>query len=219
MTDDVPSLLLYSSPRACSTACHLALAESGLPYEVRVVRIRKGEHRLDDYLAVNPSGKLPALDVGGEILTETHAILSLVADLSGAFDGVDALGRARVHEWLNFLASTVHIGFRPLTRPVSFFDDEALYPALREAGIPRLQAVVGEVERRLQGRRYALGDTFSVVDCYLLVFWIWSQRDDIRPHLQTLPAWEAVAERVFARPLTWPVLNREGISRDNIRDP
>jgi glutathione S-transferase len=54
---------------------------------------------------------------------------------------------------------------------------------------------------------------------YLLVFWIWSQRDDVRPHVADIPHWRAHAERIFARPATWRCLNREGVTADNIADP
>ena len=60
MTD----LTLFSSPRACSLACHIALEESGLDYDLHRVRIRNGEHRGADYLAINPWGKIPALRTG-----------------------------------------------------------------------------------------------------------------------------------------------------------
>jgi len=217
--ETTPRLTLYSSPRACSTGCHIALADSGLAYDLRLVRIRNGEHRQVDFLRINPRGKVPVLDIGGQILTESHAILSYVADASGAWRSFGALERARAHEWMNFVSSTVHIAFRPLTRPAFFVDDAALFPALREAGIPRLRDTVLEVDRRLADRRFALGEAYSVVDAYLQVFWIWSQRDDIRPHLPRLPHWQAQAERIFERPATWAALAREGITPDNIRDP
>ena len=84
-------LTLYTSPRACSTACHIALEESGLDYEVALTRIRRGEHRADAYLAINPWGKIPALVIGDEVLTEAHAILAYIAD--AAAPGVRLLPR------------------------------------------------------------------------------------------------------------------------------
>ena len=77
-------IVIYTSPRACSTACHIALEESGLDYEYRLVRLRKGENRQPDYLAVNPTGKLPALRVGDSVLTETTADLALALLLGEA---------------------------------------------------------------------------------------------------------------------------------------
>lgn len=218
----VPNLILYTSPRACSTACHIALQESGLPYEARIVRIREAEHLEPDFLAINSWGKVPALAIDDEVLTETHAILTyvaLAAPGSSLIPASDALARARAHEWMNFLSSTVHIAFKPLFRPGTLIADERHYPQLREVGVKTLRKTLLEVDRRLAGKAFALGAEYSVVDPYLLVFWIWSQRNDVVPHVADMPNWRAQAERMFAREATWTCLNREGITEDNIRDP
>jgi len=218
----VPRLTLYTSPRACSTACHIALEESGLDYDIALTRIRQGEHRTDAYLSINPWGKIPALVIGDEVLTEAHAILAFTADAAApdvALLPREPLARARAHEWMNFLSATVHIAFRPLFRPYLLLADESLYPRLHDVAIPMLEKTLSEVDRRLAGKRWALGDDYSVVDPYLLVFWIWSQRDDIVPHVADMPNWRAHSERIFARPATWKVLAAEGITPENISDP
>jgi len=216
-------LTLYTSPRACSLACHIALEESGLPFRAEMVRIRQGEHRKTEYLALNPWGKIPALRIDNEVLTETQAILSYIADTAAPEVDLipqgDPLQRARAHEWMNFLSSFVHLAFRPLFRPGFLVADEALYPQVQAVGIPRLRETLLEVERRLEGRTWALGDRYSVVDPYLLVFHIWSQRDDILPHVADMPGWMAHRERMSARAATQVVLAREGITPENITLP
>jgi glutathione S-transferase len=218
----MPALTLYSSPRACSLACHIALEESGLPFELGQVKVREGQHLTDAYLKLNPWGKVPALQIDDEVLTEAHAILSYISDLAPSDKHLlphDPLPRARAHEWMNFLSSTVHIAFRPLFKPQLLISDEGLYPQLQKVGIPNLKKTLKEVDHRLKGRTWALGDTYSVVDPYLLVFWIWSQRDDVVAHVTKMPHWRAHAERIFERPATWQCLNREGVTKDNIADP
>ena len=61
----MPDLTLFFSPRACSLACHIALEESGLPFTAKAVKIREGQHRAEEYLRVNPWGKIPAMLVEG----------------------------------------------------------------------------------------------------------------------------------------------------------
>ncbi len=215
-------LLLYTSPRACSTACHIALEESGLDYRAELVRIRAQENRAPGYLAVNATGKLPALEVDDEVLTETPAILTLIADRAAPSVSLladTALGRYRALEWMSFLTSSVHLAFRPLFKPQQFTNDPDRYDAIRARGGEHLRAMLLEVERRLEGRDWALGDTYSIVDPYLLVFHIWSQRDDIRPHVAEMPNWAAQRRRIDVRPATWRILEREGITPDNVTDP
>lgn len=217
----MPKLTLFTSPRACSGACHIALEESGLEYDIELVKIREGQHLTEEYLRINPWGKIPALRIDDEVLTEAQAILSYIGDTSAnnLLPRNDALARARAHEWMNFLTATVHIAFRPLFKPQYLLGDESLYPKLREVGIPNLKNTLLEVDRRLENRDWALGDSYSVVDPYLLVFWIWSQRDDVVPHVSDMPNWRAHAERIFNRPATWRCLNIEGVTKNNISDP
>jgi len=219
----MPELTLFSSPRACSLACHIALEESGLPFNLNATKIRKGEHQSDEYLRVNPWGKIPALKIDDEVLTEAQAILSYIGDAAAPDRNLipqnDPLQRARAHEWMNFLTSTVHIAFRPFFKPQLLIDDESLYPNLRATGIPNLQKTLLEVDKRLAGKTWALGEMYSVVDPYLLVFHIWGQRDDMVTHVPELPNWSAHAERLYARDATWTCLKREGITPENIRNP
>lgn len=216
------SLVLYYSPRACSLACHIALEESGLPFETRLVRLRAGEHQTSAYKSVNRWGKIPALAVGDDVLTEAHAILTYIASAAPAAkllppDGT--LARARAHEWMNFLSSTVHIAFRPLFRPNLLLNDPAMAPSLRATGIPILRDVVMEVDRRLAGRQWALGEHYSVCDPYLLVFYIWTQREDVVADTPEIPNYRELAARVFARAATRRALAREGLDAASLRAP
>ncbi len=216
----MPELKLYYSPRACSLACHIALEESGLPFTVAAVKIREGQHKTEEYLRVNPWGKIPAMLIDGELLTEAHAILSYVGDTAPVGKQLipqdDPLLRARAHEWMNFLSGTVHIAFRPLFRPNYLIGDENLYPLLREVGVPIFQKTLLEVDRRLQGKTWALGDRYSIVDPYLFVFYMWSQRADVVEYSPPLPAWKLLWERIHERDATQRALATEGITPDNI---
>src|SRR3546814_1794884 len=70
-------VILYHTPGSCSLASLVALAESGLEYEVRTV----DANNRDEIARINPWGRVPALVLGsGTVLTETVAILFHVAD-------------------------------------------------------------------------------------------------------------------------------------------
>lgn len=59
-----PQLTLHFSPKACSLAPHIILEESGLPYRAVAVDIRAGQNAQPEYLKINPSGTVPALQAG-----------------------------------------------------------------------------------------------------------------------------------------------------------
>ena len=71
-------LEFHYTTTTCSLASHIGLEESGAPFEAHFVKLYKAEERAA-YRAIIPSGKVPALLVDGEVLTENVAILSFLA--------------------------------------------------------------------------------------------------------------------------------------------
>lgn len=189
---------LYFKPGACSLASRIVLAELGLSYEAVAVdteAARTADGR--DYRRINPKGYVPALEFEpGHVLTENPAILQYLADLrpsAGLAPEAGSLDRARLQEWLNFTSSELHKAFSP------FFSGRALSEDEAGRAHGALERRLGDVERLFaDGRRFALGDTFSVADAYLFVVLGWAGAVGVR-----LDAWPSVAayvERVAARP-------------------
>ena len=71
---------LYWSPRSRSFSALWLMEESGLPYERVLTDISTGAQKTPEYLAVNPMGKVPALDDGDVALGEAAAICAYIAD-------------------------------------------------------------------------------------------------------------------------------------------
>jgi glutathione S-transferase len=71
--------LYHASPSRSSIALWM-LEEVGQPYDVKLIRLSEGENLKPAYLAINPMGKVPALDHRGTIVTEVAAICAYLAD-------------------------------------------------------------------------------------------------------------------------------------------
>jgi glutathione S-transferase len=85
----------------------LLLSHLGLPYEQRLVSIFEGESRTPEFLARNPAGAVPVLEVApGDCIAESNAILCYLAEGS-PYLPADRLARARVMQWLFFEADYV----------------------------------------------------------------------------------------------------------------
>ena len=67
---------LYSARTGNGLRAAIVLAESGLPYTVHLVDLRGGEHKRDDYLALNPTGRIPML-VERQADGETGLVLTM----------------------------------------------------------------------------------------------------------------------------------------------
>src|SRR5690242_1087255 len=116
---------LYFYPAACSIADHIALIEADLPYDLMPIDRDKRTRDGGDYLAINPRGFVPALELDdGSILTENLAILAHIADHSGKLLPEDALGRSRALEALSYMATTIHGGLGPFFKKAAEAEQE-----------------------------------------------------------------------------------------------
>lgn len=196
---------LYFSPGACSLACHIALREAGLPFEL--VRVDTGAHKLKngtDYYQINPKGYVPAIQLDdGQVMTEGAALLQYIGDqvpAKGLIPKAGTLERFRANEWLTFVSSEIHKGYSPLFNPNLKDDAKAV---LRT----KLEGRLGELNGHLASNKYLLGDAFSVADAYLYTVVSWS------PHVGVeLSKFRHVADfrqRVAERPAVKEALQNE----------
>ena len=88
---------LYTNPQSRGQIAHWMLEETGVPYEVELLDLSRGEHKTPDYLRINPMGKVPAIVHRGVVVTECAAICAYLADafpeagLAPAIDDLYAL--------------------------------------------------------------------------------------------------------------------------------
>jgi glutathione S-transferase len=76
----MPDLTLYHAAPSRSSIVLWMLEELGEPYEIKLIKLSAGDNMKPDYLAINPMGKVPALDHRGTIVTEVAAICTYLAD-------------------------------------------------------------------------------------------------------------------------------------------
>lgn len=198
---------LYYAPGACSLAPHIVLRELNLPFElVRVDLASRKTADGADYLAVNPHGYVPALELdGGDVLTEAAVILQYLADRKPAAALLEAPGTiTRYHqlETLNFIAAEVHKALGGLFNP-------ALPATARELVLATLGRRCDHLAARLRTTPYICGERFTVADAYLFTVLGWA------PLLKVdLSAWPGLGEfsaRIAARPAVQAALRAEGL--------
>ena len=206
-------MILYYAPTACSIAPHIALEEIGADFEPRRIDLASGEQRSEEYLKINPRGRVPAMIIAGEVVTEVPALLTYVANLKPEVALIPAAGtlaHARCFEWLGFLSSTVHVSYAQYRRPERFLEEgSACSTELSDEGRARTIALYREVEGRLGGE-WASGDSYSIADMYLFPFYTWAWRLDLDMKSEC-PRWTALFERLRARPAVQRAIEREGL--------
>jgi glutathione S-transferase len=205
---------LYYAPGACSLAAHIVLEESGLPYEGRKLDLAAGDQRAPEYLAINERGRVPALVEDGWVLTECAAILRHIARAvpETAMWPTDLRGQAAADEWLGWLAVNHHVAYAHVRRPERYTTDEEAYAGIRAKGADTFGDLCTMTEVRLANGGWALGDRYSVVDPYLMVFWVWGRGAALKFDMASrFPAWTAHARRLAERPAVQAVFAREAL--------
>jgi glutathione S-transferase len=198
---------LYYSPGACSLSPHIALRESGLPFQL-VLASTKTKKLADgsDYLLINPKGYVPLLELDdGQRLSEGPAIVQYIADLapaSGLAPAAGTMARYRLMEWLNFITSELHKSFSPLFNPAINEDAKAVYRT-------RLGERFAWVDQQLEGKSCLLGDSFTVADAYLFTVAGWGKHVGV--DISGLKNLSAYMARIAARPAVQEALKAEGL--------
>jgi glutathione S-transferase len=187
---------LYFSPGACSLSPHIVARELGIELTLDKVDLgTKKTHDGKDFLAVNPKGYVPALQLdSGEVLTEGPAIVQYLADKkpeSKLIPAAGSLERYRVLEMLGYINSEIHKTYGPMFNP-------KVTPEVRADREAYLRKRYALVEPQLAGKSYLFGEQFTVADAYLFTVTNWASF--LKIDLAEFPNLVAFQARVAARP-------------------
>lgn len=180
---------LYYSPGACSLACHIALLDAAVDFEIERVDLKtKLTETGADFNLVNSKGYVPALVLdNGQVVTENLAVLDWITTLFPAL-GIDGdLGRTRMLEALGYLSTEIHKGFKPFWHAGSRQETAGAGIQLTK----RLRWMAG----RMRGK-YLFGDQPTVADYYLFVMLRWA----VKFGVAVPQALEALQTRIAALP-------------------
>jgi glutathione S-transferase len=183
--------------------CRLLLHQLGIPFERVELDILKGETRTPAFLAKNPNGRIPALELeDGTVLAESDAILFYLAE-GTPFLPESRVERAQVLQWL-FFEQYSHEPFIAVARFILHFLPED-HP--RRAELPRLEkgghAALGVMERRLEGRHFLVAGRCTIADIALYAYTHVAHEGGF--DLSSYPAVRDWLDRVAAQPGHIPI--------------
>ena len=187
----------HPSPNPAKVA--LFLEETGLPYELVPVDTRKGEQFDPAFLAINPNAKTPAITDGDVTVFDSNAILLYLGEKTGKFMPKDTPAlRGELLSWLMFVATGIGpysgqaVHFRHYApEPKDYAVNRYLFEAKRHYGI---------LDARLAGRRYMLGDDYTIID---MAVWGWARAVPFifgNDAWASLPNLKRLFDEVSARP-------------------
>lgn len=168
--------LIFGDKGSGAFSAEAALAEVGAPYEFKTISLDKNEQRSPEFLAINPSGKMPAVRLPeGQILTESLAILLTVAD---HFPNARLLppqaspDRGTAYRWLAFMAAEIYPMVEISDYPERFAPEGEPAEALRQKAKERIRDRLLIAERQVAGPWF-LPSGFSILDIYAAMFSRW----------------------------------------------
>ncbi|MGK0342041.1 MAG: glutathione S-transferase [Candidatus Azotimanducaceae bacterium] len=153
------------------------MAELGVSCDVETIDIMGGENRKPEYLAQNPSGQSPALQLDdGTWLAEITVICEYFDDKSGHSDliGTTAEARAETRMWMRRLdlqiLEPLANGFRYSEGLPLFSDRLHCIPAAADDLKATAQERLTWLNTQIEGKQFICGDRFTLADIMLYVF-------------------------------------------------
>ena len=166
---------LYSLPTPNGVKASIMLEETGLPYEVHRVGFETDDQLSPEFLSLNPNNKIPAIiDPKGPgsrplALFESGAILIYLADKCASqgrasFMPSDLPRRYQTIQWLMFQMGGIGPMFGQLGFFTKFAGKEFEDKRPRDRYAAESRRLLGVLEKRLAGRKWVMGDTYTIAD-------------------------------------------------------
>ena len=187
-------LTLYHAAPSRSSIARWMLEEIGEPYEIKLLRLSEGDQQKPDYLAINPMGKVPALQHGDVVITESAAICTYLAD---------AFPQARLNVPIGDPRRGIYLKWL-------FFGPGCLEPAVIDRAAPRKEeprramlgygdfdTVMNVLAKAVEKGPWLMGDQFTAADVVIGANIRWGMMFKMVPER---PEFTAYAARIAARP-------------------
>jgi glutathione S-transferase len=203
--------VLWTSTFTSGSLAHQVASVSGVPFETRFISLRSGDHKKPEYLALNPKGEVPALQLAdGTVITELPAIIFWFAE-SAPDSGLlprDATARAKGLEWVAWCHWTMGRSFAAAFNP-GYFGDENAATSIRAAALKRVGKALALAETTLEAKGGTLLGTAvpSAPDIYLSALATFAGM--LKQDIAHLPAVGALMARVAAMPGVMAAVARE----------
>ena len=160
----MPELRIYGIARTRAFRALWMAEELGLDYDHIPIEIGPAGARKPEYLAINPNGRLPAIDDDGFTLWESLAITLYLAKKYGRFYPTTLESEAKAWQWSLWAVQEVDRGVNIWSLHAVRLPPQERDPQRRAEALKVLEAPFKVLDGALAGRSYLLGDDFTVAD-------------------------------------------------------
>ncbi len=203
------TIRLHHCAQARSFRTLWLMTEMGLEFEVVPHSFSSGSLREDAYLAMSPAGRVPALEIDGQVLFESGAITEYLCETRDTplFRSPGHDERADWLEWLHY-AETIGQHLAALTQQhIVLYEDHMRSPVIMKLEARRLAKALEVVDRVSALHDYLLPSGFSAIDTNMGYSLLIAQR--FVP-ADLLPNAARYLDRLMARPAFQAALAKDG---------
>ena len=168
---------LFYYPLNASMAPHFILEALQLEFELILVDRKSKQQKSEQYLQLNPSGRIPTFVDDELILSESAAICLYLADLKADANLIPALGspaRAKCYQWLMYLTNTLQAEIMLFSYPEKYTHTATASQNLVIKAEQNINAMLTLIDKELADKDYLLGENLSVCDFYLFMLAVWA---------------------------------------------
>ena len=202
-------LKLFYAVGSCALASHIALEEAGADYKAERLNFKANQQNSPEYLAINPKGRVPALVTDEGTVTETPAILALIAQSfpQARLAPSDPFGFAQAQSFNSYLCSTVHVAHAHKLRGYRWASEDSSFADMKRKLPENMSACFAMIESGMLKGPWVMGEQYTVCDPYLFTIGLWLEGDGV--DMKTLPKVMAHRKRMSERPAVLKVLAEE----------
>ncbi len=183
-------------------APQILLEEVGADYQRVVLNQDEGEEMEAEYLAVNPRGQIPALELpDGSIISESAAMVLQIADNypdSGLLPAVGSGERAQVYRWLFYAVANIYESVLRLYYSGRYTTEANCADSIKCQAREDMDSAFEILEQALGDGPFLLGEQYSVIDPYLLMLAYWHEQP--QQLLARCPKLKRLCDSVRPRP-------------------
>lgn len=190
---------LYEFAPTRSIRARWALQELDLPFESVEIKLLEGAGQTPEYLALNPTGKLPTLVDGDFVVTESVAIVVYLAEKypQKGLLPTDLELRTQLNRWMLFVVTELEQPLWRIARNSFLYPEAQRQPTDIEIAQGEFKKMATVLEQHMQGREYLVGDRVSVGDFVTAYTLDWGNEAGLLDHCPTLLAY---MKRMYDRP-------------------
>jgi len=167
---------LFYFPRNASWAPHLLLEEMGVDYELFLVDRKTNAQKSEQYMALNPTGRIPTLIDDNSVIFESGAICLHLCEQNPQAHLMPKVGdpnRALFYQWLFYLTTTVQPELMMHIYPSRHTADQTATTSIIQAQEVRINEMFALLDEQLGDKEYLLGNSISACDFFLFMLSHW----------------------------------------------